>query len=360
MTPYYLTIILMIIFSSAAQTTRKIETNNGLLTSKPASKATSALLIAAVLPLVFTAGFRYEIGTDFNAYYKADQIFGGHVWEKIKTLHEPGISILVEIVNLFTKDGAAYILVFSFLTIFPTTYVLLRRSDNYTVILLLYVFTGCWHGSFNGVRQYLAATVIMLGHRYILDKKFVKYAITVFIAYCFHSSAIFMIALYFVMRGKINFRNITLLAIGTLIVSANYDTLFSLIGTIKDKEIVMDTYATASVNILRVLANCAPAILAVALYVNKDPDPEQTFYINGLIVNAAAMVAASNSTYLARIGIYTSLFIPAGLPKIIRLKDKKLEKTLWVIIIGLFAFFWYYEVSTYPSLSPFKWVWERS
>ena len=222
------------------------------------------------------------------------------------------------------------------------------------------MFCGCWHGSFNGVRQYLAATVIMIGHRYMLDKKFVKYAISVFIAYCFHSSAIVMIVPYFVMRGKINYRNIFLLALGTLLVSSNYDTLFSFIGAIKDKEVVMDTYATASVNILRVLANCAPAVLAVALYIKKDPTPEQTFYINGLIINAAAMIAAANSTYLARIGIYTSLFIPAGLPKLIRFEDKKMEKLLWVIIIALFAIFWYYEVSTYPSLNQFKWVWERN
>lgn len=360
MTPYFLTIILMVIFSAAAQTTRRVDTGNRLLESKPASKVTSALLIAAVIPLVFTAGFRYEIGTDFNAYYKADEVFGGNVWEKIKTLNEPGISILVAIVNLFTRDRAAYIFTFSLLTIVPTTYILLRRSSNYTVILLLYVFCGCWHGSFNGVRQYLAATVLMLGYRYIQEKKFFKYAITVLIAYCFHSSAIVMLVLYFIMRSKINYRNIFLLALGTLLVSSNYEAIFSFIGVLKDKDVVMDTYATASVNTLRVLANCAPAILAVALYIKKNPDPEQTFYINGLIVNAAAMIAASNSTYLARISIYTTLFIPAGLPKLIRLEDKKMEKLLWGIIIILFAIFWYYEVSTYPSLNHFKWVWERN
>ena len=359
MTPYFLTIILMVIFSSAAQTTRKVDTGSRLLESKPASKITSALLIAAVIPLIFTAGFRYEVGTDFNAYYKADEVFGGNVWEKIKTLNEPGISILIEIINLFSNDGAAYIFTFSFLTIVPTTYILLRRSNNYTVILLLYVFCGCWHGTFNGVRQYLAATVIMFGYRYIQEKKFVKYAITVLIAYCFHSSAIIMIVPYFVMRGKINFRNIFLLALGTLLVSSNYEAIFSFIGALKDKDVSVGTYATTSVNILRVLANCAPAVLAVALYIKKDPTPEQTFYINGLIVNAAAMIAASNSTYLARISIYTTLFIPAGLPKLIRMEDKIMEKVLWVIIIALFAVFWYYEVSTYPSLNHFKWVWER-
>lgn len=359
MVPYFITIILMVVFAAAAQTTRRVDTNNRLSESKPASKVTCALLILAVIPLVFTAGFRYEIGTDFNAYYKANEIFGGNVWEKIKKLNEPGIPILIEVTNLFSTDNGAYIFVFSFFTIVPTAYVLLRRSSNYSVILMLYVFCGCWHGLFNGVRQYLAATVVIVGHRYILDKKFVKYAICVFIAYLFHKSAIIMIVPYFVMRGKINYRNIILLTIGTLIISANYETIFSLISDAKGRDVVMNTYSTASVNVLRVLANAAPAILAVALYIKKNPDPEQTFYINGLIVNAAAMIAASNSTYLARISIYTGLFIPAGLPKLIRLEDKKMEKLLWVIIIALFAAFWYYEVSTYPSLNQFKWVWER-
>ena len=132
------------------------------------------------------------------------------------------------------------------------------------------------------------------------------------------------------------------------------------LGAIKGKAVVSDKYATTSVNALRVLSNYAPAILTVALYIKKDPTPEQTLYINGLIINAATMIAAANSTYLARISIYTTLFIPAGLPKLIRFEDKKMEKLLWVIIIALFAFFWYYEVSTYPSLNQFMWVWERN
>lgn len=67
------------------------------------------------------------------------------------------------------------------------------------------------------------------------------------------------------------------------------------LGAIKGKAVVSDNYATTSVNALRVLSNCAPAILTVALYINKDPDLEQTFYINGLIIYATAMIAASNS-----------------------------------------------------------------
>ena len=359
MVPYFITIILMVVFAAAAQTTRRVDTSNRLSESKPASKVTCALLILAVIPLVFTAGFRYYIGTDFGAYYKANEVFGDEVWERLKTLTEPGIPLIIKIVNIFTKDNGAYIFAFAFFTIVPTAYVFLRRSNDYTKVLLLYVFCGCWHGSFNGVRQYLAATVIIFGHRYILDKKLLKYALCVFVAFLFHRSAIIMIVPYFVMRGKINVRNILLLALGTLIVSANYETIFSIIGDAKGHDISISIYSNTAVNVLRVLANCAPAILAVIMYIKKKPNPEQTFYINGLIMNAAAMIAASNSTYLARVSVYTGLFIPIGLSKLIHFDNKRIERMAWFAIIVLFAIFWYYEVSTHPALNDFRWVWER-
>lgn len=359
MTPYFLTLLIMVMFSAAAQSTRKVDTGNGIGVKQPASKFTCVLLIIAVAPLVFTAGFRYGVGSDFNAYYNAFDIFGDEVWERLKTLTEPGIPLIIKIVNIFTKDNGAYIFAFAFFTIVPTAYVFLRRSNDYTKVLLLYVFCGCWHGSFNGVRQYLAATVIIFGHRYILDKKLLKYALCVFVAFLFHRSAIIMIVPYFVMRGKINVRNILLLALGTLIVSANYETIFSIIGDAKGHDISISIYSNTAVNVLRVLANCAPAILAVIMYIKKKPNPEQTFYINGLIMNAAAMIAASNSTYLARVSVYTGLFIPIGLSKLIHFDNKRIERMAWFAIIVLFAIFWYYEVSTYPDLNDFRWVWER-
>ena len=317
------------------------------------------LLFFAVMPLILTAGLRYQIGTDFGAYYKAEEVFGGHAWNSLRTLNEPGLPVLTEIISWFSHDGAVYIFTFSMLIVGLSAFSILKYSDGYIFAILLYIFCGLWHGAFNGVRQYLAATVLLLGHRFILDRKLWKYLLTVFTAFCFHSSAIVMIVPYFVMRNRISLRNVLLLAIGTLLVSLNYESLFSLIGFLKEKDIVMNNYATASVNILRVLANTAPAVLAIILYWNKEPDAEQTFDLNGLIINAAAMIASANSTYLARVSIYTSFFLPLGLSKLLRLEDKFLEQTLRGLTTLLFAVFWYVEVSGHPALNPFVWVFDR-
>lgn len=355
MAPYFVTIALVMLFSFLAELSRENDMERGFETHQH-SKRTIILLVLSIIPLIFTAGFRYKIGTDFMAYYKVDAVFKANFWEALKGLDEPGICLLRDLVHLFSHDGAAYIFTFAFLIILPSAIILLGRTDDYLFCLMLYIFCGCWHGCFNGVRQYLAATVILLGIRYISERNFIKYAITVFLAFLFHKSAIVMIVPYFVMRNKINVRNVLLLIAGTMLIALNYDTIFSLIGALKEKDIVMDTYATASVNTLRILANAAPAAAALVLNANKELDEEQAFCINGLIINAAAMSAAANSTYLARISIYTTYFIPMCLSQVIRMKNRNFEFAVRFCIIALFGVFWYVEVSTYPSLSPFKWI----
>lgn len=355
MVPYFVTIALVLLFSFLAENSKVNDIDRGYERHQH-SKRTIILLVLTVIPLIFTAGFRYKIGADFTAYYRVDKVFKANFWEALIALDEPGLALLRDIVHIFSHDGAAYIFTFSLFTVLLSCIVLLRQTDDYLFTMLLYIFCGCWHGSFNGVRQYLAATVILLGTRYIQERKLIKYAITVFIAFLFHKSAIVMIVPFFVMRNRINLRNVLLLAIGTLIVAFNYETIFGLIGMAKEQDVSTDSYSTASVNTLRVLANAAPAIAAIVINWQKDLDEEETFCINGLIMNGAAMIAAANSTYLARISIYTGYFIPMCLSKVIRLKNKNMELVLRAAIVILFAIFWYVEVSTYPSLNKFKWV----
>lgn len=358
MLPYYVTFALVLVFSVFAQLSRNNDLEHGYVGYEH-SKRTGFLLFFCVVPLIYTAGFRYNIGTDFAAYYKLNQVFTANFWTSLASLGEAGILVLRDLVSLFSTDGAAYIFTFSLLTVGLSCIVLFRNTDDYVFTLMLYIFCGCWHGSFNGVRQYLATTVLMLGFHFIREKKLIPYAITVFVAFLFHHSAIVMIVPYFVMRNEVTPRNIIFLAIGTLIVSLNYETMFQFVGFLKDRDVMMNTYATSSVNILRVLANAAPAIAAIIINMGKELDEEQTFCINGLIINAVAMIASANSTYLARIGVYTGVFIPLYLSRVIRLKNKNFERFFRAMIVVLFAIFWYVEVSGHPALNPFKWVFAR-
>lgn len=101
------------------------------------------------------------------------------------------------------------------------------------------------------------------------------------------------------------------------------------------------------------------AAAALILNANKELDEEQTFCINGLIINAAAMIAASNSAYLARIGIYTSPYVIVALPKLLRVENKYVEMLMRVGVLVLYSVYWYIGISGSSSLNTFRWVFAR-
>ena len=328
------------------------------LKEQPLGVKVFLFLTAAML--IFVAGCRYYVGTDYGAYYKGLTIYAPRLEESIREFDEPGLPLVATIVSWFTDDGAYLVFACSLLTIglFLTT--IYRNENSFLMVSLLFMFLP-WNGTFNGVRQYFAAAVLFAGHRFIYEKKIWKWLLTVFIASCFHITALVMFVLYFLLRNKVSIRNIILLAIGTYIVSANYDSIFSLVGLLKDTDMTsLNTYATTSVNVLRILVSCSPAIACLVLYYKKELTDEQTFYMTSLIIHAAAMVAASNSAYLARIGIYTSPFVIVALPKLCRTNNKMVENILRIGIVCLYAIFCYVEISGSKSLNPFHWIWERN
>lgn len=357
MSAYYWTILIAVAFSWAANFCNTQFTSPKLKRSKP----TKLFLGLMTLTLVFTAGLRYYVGTDFGGYYNGLVIYGNRLNQSLRELDEPALPILATIVGWFTDDGAYFIFVCSLITICLILITTINHTDCFTFACLLFVFTGIWHGTFNGVRQYLAAAIVFSAHRLILDRKFLKYALAVFVAFCVHRSAIIMIIPYFILGNRISFKNVLLLMIGTFILSANYDTVFSFVGLLKDENMSISdqAYFSTSVNIYRVLVACAPPALCLFLYAPHKPDKEQTFYLNALIMNGAAVLATANSAYLARLGIYTSVFLPLALSKLVTFKNRYIESTIKVVIIVLFFFFWYIEVSSSENLNSFQWIWER-
>lgn len=356
MTTYYW-MLLIVSFAATLATALNINHQRACSGRVRYSFPVKICLFAIIVTLVIVSGFRYAVGTDFFNYYKMEG-YSKKLDESLKTLDEPVLPLLAAIVSIFTDNGSYFLLVCAALTITLSLVPCYKYTNSFVFVTLLYIFAGLWHGSFNGVRQFLAAAVVFSGHRLILQKKFWKYLLVVFIAFCVHRSAIVMLIPYFILNNRVSVKNLILLAIGTLIVAWNYEDIFRIAGLLKDSDMQMTdaAYYTTSVSILRVLVACAPAIFFVILYLTEETKGEERFYINALVMNAAAMVAMSNSAYLARLAIYTNMFSPLAIARLLRLKNKQIETVIKVVIVALFAVYWYIEVSGSSSLNNFQWA----
>lgn len=357
---YYITFFVVFLFVLTAQNNIIISTNNSN-NEIVAKKTDSAKLFfaLAVIILIFVAGFRYNVGADFLTYYKNWQTYAVEFFDSLLNFKEPGIRFIAYIIDILNGGGKEFIFVTSLITIVLFTSTIYKNTDMLLPATLLYIFLGCWHGAFNGIRQYLAAAIVFAGVRYIKQRKFWKYALIIFIAFLFHSTAILMIFPYFIAYNNISFRNIMLLIAASLVVLFSFSEVLNFAGFITNAEndyLNAGEYITNSVNILRVLVAIAPALFFIILYQNRIITNEQRFWLNMLIINGVLMFATSNSTYLARMGIYTVSYSAIGIPELIKGINPKNKRIVTTFILAAFAAFWLYEISNSYSLNNFRFV----
>lgn len=361
MITYYITTLLVLFFTYLAQ--KNIIIINDIESKKTIIKKpsiTKFFYFMTAITLIFFAGFRYRVGTDYAMY---EYTFQNRVTDFVENSffqNEPGYSFLCWITSLFGGNFATVVFLTSVITILLFVITIYKNTDMLLSTSLLYVFLGCWHGAFNGIRQYLAAAIVFAGLRFIKERKFWKYAVVVFIAFLFHSSAIMMIFVYFIAYNKISFQNILFLISISLIVLFSFTEVLEFTGFLLNENLSDEgAYLTRSVNMFRILVAIAPAVFFLLLYQNKPINQEQRFWFNTLIINGVMMFATSNSAYLARIGIYTAPFSAIGISELIKGVNPKEKKLITTIILIAFAAFWLYEISNSSSLNHFTFIWQK-
>ena len=166
----------------------------------------------------------------------------------------------------------------------------------------------------------------------------------------------FFVLVYFIYSEEFSAVRLFFITIITIIVSVNYETLFDIVGWIREEEFVLSDYSTREVNILRILVNCAPAVLALYYGFNKRLNKQQIFYAYMLVANAATWIVTSDSAYLARLALYMTIFVPLALSEILKCEDKKYVNIMKIGISVLYAMFWFYQVSITNVLRNFQWV----
>lgn len=357
MTTYFFLIIVIVAFSYVAERTFIYGELNDL-GYYPIYKTsqTRFCLFFIACALIVTSGLRYHVGTDYKSYIALYNGYVGLTKNQLFTLNEPILPIIGKVCGIVFDSYIAMFFVVAVLTIGLYLYSTYKETTDYLFVTLMYIFVGCWHGSFNGIRQYLAVSIIYVGRKYIEERKFIKFAIVCFLAFLVHKSAIFGLALYFVPARKLSVKRLTLVVVGTLVLSRSYEWAFNIIGWLNDSEFMITEYSARSVNVLRVLVGCSPAALGVYYGFTRKLSDEQIFYVYMLVANAATRVVTMGSAYLARLGAFTAIFVPIGLCYLTKETDSRYYKILrWIIIIFYFIY-WMYEIQISDTLRNFEWV----
>lgn len=271
---------------------------------------------------------------------------------------EKGFAVLNVLIRmLFGRSNTAFRLVICLMHSIPIIKIYRRYSEDYMFSIYLFVVTTthmAW--MMNGIRQFIAVTMIFMATPLIIERKYLKAVLVVLLAMTFHRSAMVMIAAIFIAQGK-PWNKWTLLFSFLMIVAT---TVFA--GSEDSFDVIAETagYSLDAVrdagdngmNPIRALVSSVPMILA---WVSRRKIQEENIPIINLCANMSivttgiSMIAVVTSGIMVgRMPIYTSLWNLILLPHVIRITfSGSTRKLVYAAAVVLYFGFYLFSVGAF-------------
>lgn len=267
----------------------------------------------------------------------------------------PGFLVLTVLLKKFTSDYNIWFTIIAVISGICVMIPLYKYSSNFGVSAFLFMASCQFSWMFNGMRQFLVASIIFACTGLVLRKKFIPYAIIVCLLSTIHTSALILIPMYFIVTGE-PWNKRTMLFVGAIILAILFTSKFT--GMLED--VVENTdYATSmeefketddGTSIIRIAVESVPIIIAF-VYRNRIKDkltPIIKLSINMSLVASGLYVIskiARSGIMLGRLPIYFSMYNLILLPWLIKNIFNKEEKRLvYYLMVILYLAFFYYQM----------------
>lgn len=317
------------------------------------SKLVTAILVFSVI--IFFAGFRSQVGDTatyikgFKEYTTIDAVFKSNT-------RDIGFDLLSVLLKNYISDNyTVWLMTIAIISGLCVMMPLYKYSCNFGVSAFLFITSCQFTWMFNGMRQFLVASIMFACTGLILKNKTLLYIIIVCMLSTIHQSALLLIPMYFIAKGE-PWNKRTLLFIGCIILAMLFTSKFTNLLT----DVVEQTSYASSVNEfkatddgtspIRILVESVPIILAF-IYRNKIKDkltPIIKLSINMSLIGSGLYIiskVASSGILLGRLPIYFSMYNLILLPWLLKnIFDKRERNLIYYIMILCYGVFFYYQM----------------
>ena len=316
--------------------------------------------IIMVLPYIVWAGFRGDFA-DTYLYRRYFLNATGGLPEAVKVFFGEGkdtgyYAMVVILRSILGNRDKLYFTLVAAAQLLSMVYVFRRYSEDFWMCIFLFIAsTDYISWMFNGMRQFIAVSIILAGFPWMVKKKYVKMILLILLASLFHGSALLMIPIVFVVQGEAwNAKTILMLA-ATMVIVAFVDRFTPMLNdllqdTQYDDMMTNEIWAVDDgTNIFRVLVYSAPALLSLfgLKYIRAAKDPVMNICVNCSIVTMAlyAIASVTSGIYIGRLPIYTTLQGYIALPWMIgQIFEKKSAQLVKILVCAAFVCFFYFQM----------------
>ncbi len=323
--------------------------------------------IAVILPILFFTTFvalRKTIGDTFFYMYSFEMMPDVNVVDANLFFRNMYTFFQNAIRNL--TDEPQWLIVFTAIFSIPTPLVILYKyCPRFEMAIYMFVTFGYLGGSMNGMRQYMAAAIVLLATKYLFSMRkgdFFKYAVIILLAYCMHNSAIIMIPLYFVTRRRAWQLSSYLIILGSVIGVIVFDTILpSFLSVLEQTDYshyASNGWFTSGIeggsSIIRVLFIAFPLVVA---FFNRER-LRMMGHIGDILTNmmfiyvAIYMISIYNWIF-SRLTIYLSIYFIVFTVWVINYavkpKDRMIYQTAMIMVYFVYSRMDSFTISMYES-----------
>lgn len=339
MTIMWLNLSLVYLFSSLSRL-YSIPLPNTLDRVKP-SKFYAVLVIMC---LVTVAGLQKNIGDTY--FYMHSFRITEFKWQDIDFSGDFGFNIFQLLLQKISPEPQILIFATAFITNLLIVMVLYKYSRIVELAVYVYIASGMFTTSMNGIRQYLAAAIVFCSTKYLLNGNFKKYAIIILLASTVHKSALVLLPIYFVVRReawtKVTFILLTLSIFIVLGFNAFSGMLFSALDNTQYGH--YSGFAEGGANKLRIVVIVIPVLIAfLGREKLKILWPESDYIVNMSIISVFFIIIASQNWIFARFNIYFGLYGLILISWIVKLFRENNQRMIYFGIIVFYFIYFYFE-----------------
>ena len=317
-------------------------------------------VLIILVPLIYLAGTRddmrfgdtsaYRIG--FHAMPSSLRGLAGYFTDSSK---DRGFTVFTVFLKSFIgENDVLYFLIVAALCLICVFCIYKMYSCNFIITIFLFIASADYiQWTYNGIRQFLAVSLIFACTGLLLKQKYVSVVIVILMASTIHASALIMLPIVFIVQGKPFNKKTVFFLFAMLVAIAFIDQFTDIIANIMENTQysgeVDQFLSTEGTSIQRVLVYSMPAFIALLFRKRIEMANNQliNMAVNFSIATFGLMFlsAFSSGLFLGRLGIYTSLYNYILLPwEVENIFTKSSARLIYALMIICYFAFYYYQV----------------
>ena len=309
------------------------------------------MTLAVMIILVSVSGLRNGIGDTRDYMHLYDLVVRNE--GNYKDAYEPGFLFLLKLLTNISSDPQIMLLVTAMVTNVLNIWVLRKYSSLFELEVFMYITSGYFLVTMNGIRQALAAAILFISTKFIIDGRFKPFLIISLVASTFHTSALIMIPVYFIVRQEAwSKRIIYIILISSIMLVFMQPIMESIFAAAEGTK--LGGYEEAvlgggegGASIIRTFIAAIPEVVSYIYREKlKNTWPDSNIFINMSLINLILMSFALYNWLFARFNFYFQTYTFILLPYLIGNVFKRKERDLiyYLFVVCYFGFFYYEHV----------------